>query len=91
MCDRVAVVYGGQIVEIGRIDDVVQRPRHRYTTALLAASPAMPKDDDFESFIGQRLQTIDGFVPAVGRFPADVVSATVARTRRPRAPRSQRR
>ena len=46
VCDRVAVVYGGQIVETGRIDDVVQRPRHRYTTALLAASPGMPKDDD---------------------------------------------
>ena len=70
VCDRVAVVYGGQIVEIGRIDDVVQRPRHRYTTALLAASPGLPKDDDFESFIGRRLQTIDGFVPAVGRFPS---------------------
>ena len=86
VCDRVAVVYGGQIVEIGRIDDVVGG---RGTgSARLAASPAMPKDDDFESFIGQRLQTIDGFVPAVRRFPADVVSATVARTRRPRAPRS---
>ena len=70
VCDRVAVVYGGQIVETGRIDDVVQRPRHRYTTALLAASPGMPKDDDVESFIGRRLQTIDGFVPAVGRFPS---------------------
>ena len=70
VCDRVAVVYGGQIVETGRIDDVVQRPRHRYTTALLAASPGMPKDDDFESFIGRRLQTIDGSVPAVGRFPS---------------------
>jgi peptide/nickel transport system ATP-binding protein len=70
VCDRVAVVYGGQIVETGRIEDVVKRPRHRYTTALLAASPGLPKDDDVESFIGRRLQTIDGFVPAVGRFPS---------------------
>ena len=70
VCDRVAVVYGGQIVETGSIEDVVTRPRHRYTTALLAASPGMPKDDDVESFIGRRLQTIDGSVPAGGRFPS---------------------
>ena len=70
VCDRVAVVYGGEVVEVGRIDDIVRHPRHRYTTALLAASPGMPKDDDFESFIGRRLNTIDGFVPAVGRFPS---------------------
>jgi peptide/nickel transport system ATP-binding protein len=70
VCDRVAVVYGGQIVETGSIEDVVTHPRHRYTTALLAASPGMPKDDDVESFIGRRLQTIDGSVPAGGRFPS---------------------
>ena len=42
----------------------------RITTALLAASPGMPKDDDFGSFIGRRLQTIEGSVPAIGRFPS---------------------
>jgi peptide/nickel transport system ATP-binding protein len=70
VCDRVAVVYGGVVVETGGIDDVVEHPRHRYTTALLAASPGLPTDDDFESFIGRRLHTIDGFVPPVGRFPS---------------------
>ena len=91
VCDRVAVVYGGQIVEIGRIDDVVQRPRHRYTTALLAASPgdaegrrrSSPSSDS-----GCRRST--GSSRRSGASPADVVSATVARTRRPRAPRPQR-
>jgi peptide/nickel transport system ATP-binding protein len=70
VCDEVAVVYGGQIVEKGRIEDIVERPRHHYTTALLAASPGMPKGDEVESFVGRRLQTIDGSVPAVGRFPS---------------------
>lgn len=69
VCEHVAVVYGGHIVETGRVEDVIDRPRHRYTTALLAANPGMPKDDDFGEFIGQRLQTIQGSVPAVGRFP----------------------
>jgi peptide/nickel transport system ATP-binding protein len=39
MCDRIAVLYLGRIVEIGRADDVSVRPRHPYTRALLAASP----------------------------------------------------
>jgi peptide/nickel transport system ATP-binding protein len=70
VCDRVAVVYGGKVVETGRVEDVIANPRHRYTTALLAANPGMPKDDNFSAFIGQRLHTIPGSVPAVGRFPS---------------------
>jgi peptide/nickel transport system ATP-binding protein len=70
VCDRVAVIYGGKVVETGRVEDVIAKPRHRYTTALLAANPGMPRDDNFSAFIGQRLQTIPGSVPAVGRFPS---------------------
>lgn len=70
VCDRVAVIYGGHVIETGCVDDVIDRPRHRYTTALLAANPGMPKSDDYSSFIGQRLHTIQGSVPAVGRFPS---------------------
>ena len=70
VCDRVAVVYGGHVVETGRVEHVIGAPRHRYTNALLAANPGMPKDDDFASFIGQRLNTIPGSVPAVGMFPS---------------------
>lgn len=70
VCDRVAVIYGGHVVETGGVEDVIGSPRHRYTTALLAANPGMPKGDDFASFMGQRLHTIPGFVPAVGRFPS---------------------
>lgn len=70
VCDRVAVIYGGQVAETGSVEDVIGRPRHRYTTALLDANPGMPKGDDFASFIGQRLHTIPGFVPAVGKFPS---------------------
>ncbi|WP_319520567.1 ABC transporter ATP-binding protein [uncultured Martelella sp.] len=39
MCDRVAVMYRGQIVETGATDAVVNNPQHRYTQALLSAIP----------------------------------------------------
>ena len=70
VCDRVAVIYGGNIVESGLVEEVVTNPLHRYTSALLAANPGMPKDNNFSAFMGQRLQTITGSVPAVGKFPS---------------------
>ncbi len=39
MCDRVAVMYRGQIVEAGDTDQVVNNPAHDYTRALLSAIP----------------------------------------------------
>jgi peptide/nickel transport system ATP-binding protein len=39
MCDRVAVMYRGRIVEAGHTDQVVNRPTHDYTRALLSAIP----------------------------------------------------
>ncbi|MDQ0456316.1 ABC transporter ATP-binding protein [Rhizobium paknamense] len=39
ICDRVAVMYFGELVEIGRRDDVIGRPGHSYTQRLLSAIP----------------------------------------------------
>ncbi len=41
IADRVAVMYLGQVVEIGAADDVLERPRHPYTRTLLAAVPKL--------------------------------------------------
>ena len=40
-CDRVAVMYAGQIVETGSVDDVLNWPRHPYTASLMAALPRL--------------------------------------------------
>lgn len=45
MADRVAVLYLGRIVEIGSADDVLSKPRHPYTAALLDAVPHLGRRD----------------------------------------------
>ena len=41
LCDRVAVLYLGRIVELGPADEVLKRPRHPYTRALVDAVPTL--------------------------------------------------
>jgi peptide/nickel transport system ATP-binding protein len=60
--DRVAVMYAGRVVEIGPVEDVVQRPRHPYTAGLMAAIPSMTARAD-------RLAQIDGSMPRLGMWP----------------------
>jgi len=43
ICDRIAILHQGQIVETGTTEQVLTRPRHEYTQRLMAAMPKMPQ------------------------------------------------
>lgn len=74
LCDRVAVMYGGRIVESGPVGEVLQRPLHPYTAGLLASIPQ-------EDAPNGRLRQIDGTQPS----PLALPSGCAFRTRCPYA------
>ena len=61
-CDRVLVMYAGQIVEQAEIHRLFAHPAHPYSDALLAAMPRLTDRD-------KELVTIPGSVPTIERFP----------------------
>ena len=62
MADRVAVMYAGQIVELSPAKELLRKPFHPYTKALMASVPKLGGDAD-------RLSAIPGNVPRIGNFP----------------------
>ena len=62
MCDDVAVMYAGQIVETGEVSQIFDRPAHPYTRALMGCRPEVGAPDG-------RLAVIAGQVPPPGQWP----------------------
>ena len=63
LADRVLVMYAGQIVEQGRTEEVLRRPHHPYSRALLKAVPEIGAGHE-------RLLAIPGSVPQPGTWPS---------------------
>ena len=70
MCDRVAVMYAGQIVETAPVRDLFRTPRHWYSAALIACVPKLEGET-------KRLAAIEGQPP--GLMPRTGASATGCR------------
>ena len=62
MCDRVAVMYAGRIVECGPVQQIFEAPSHPYTRALIASVPKMTGTRG-------RLTAIDGQPPSLMDMP----------------------
>ena len=68
ICDRVAVMYAGRIVEEGPVETIFRNPRHPYTQALFACEPALIPPGV------KRLPVISGEVPRPGSAGCDFAS-----------------
>jgi peptide/nickel transport system ATP-binding protein len=70
MCERVGVMYAGELVEQGPAHEIFENPRHPYTVGLLRCIPRRGQRKDHG-----RLDTIPGFLPAPGEVPAGCIFA----------------
>lgn len=52
MADRVAVMYAGKIVEVGKVDEIFYDPKHPYTWALLSSIPDIDSKEKLEAIPG---------------------------------------
>ncbi len=73
ICDRIAVMYAGRIVELGRTKEVLEAPAHPYTRKLIDCVPVLGEPQ-------RRLDAIPGLPPPVNRLPPGCAFA-------PRCPR----
>ena len=64
VCDRIAVMYAGSLVELGKSADVFAQPAHPYTRGLLECSPTLRSDRS------RPLRSIEGTVPSPANLPA---------------------
>ena len=75
ICDRIAVMYAGRIVETGTTEEILSSPAHPYTAKLIDCVPVLGEPE-------RRLDAIEGRPPVVNRLPQGCAFAS-------RCPRSQ--
>lgn len=64
MCQEVAVMYAGRVVEFGTVEDIFYRPKHPYTRGLLDSIPHFETGHKLD-----QLKTIKGMVPSLYNLP----------------------
>ncbi|HEY90516.1 MAG TPA: ABC transporter ATP-binding protein [Dehalococcoidia bacterium] len=60
LADRLAVLYGGKIIEVGPTQDILTHPRHPYTRALIRAYPNMTTVKDLQGIKGRMTRPVSG-------------------------------
>ena len=69
MCDRVAVMYGGKIVEIADVSELFYNPKHPYTEALLGSVPDLEEDVEWLTSISGQPPQLDNMPPGCSFEP----------------------
>ena len=62
-CDDIAIMYAGEIIEVGTLERVFHNPKHPYTLGLFGSIPSLDKDED-------RLHPIQGLMPDPAALPS---------------------
>jgi peptide/nickel transport system ATP-binding protein len=70
LCDVVTVLYGGEVMETGPVEQVFRRPVHPYTIGLMQSIPRASTESE------SRLSTIGGFAPALDQRSAGCAFAS---------------
>ncbi len=64
MCDRIAIMYLGEIVEVAPTREIIQNPKHPYTKALVSSVPVVDPDVDMDPI------KLEGSVPEATNVPS---------------------
>ena len=62
VCDNVAIIYAGEVVEYGNLEHIYENPQHPYTNGLFGSLPDIDKDVEF-------LSPIEGLMPDPANLP----------------------
>ena len=77
VADRIAVMYGGQVVEYGTVEDVFYRPAHPYTWALLCSLPQLGTKDEPLSYIKGNPPSFSGEIIGDAFAPRNVYAMNI--------------
>jgi peptide/nickel transport system ATP-binding protein len=60
LAEKIAVLYAGRIMEMGRTEDLLRNPRHPYTRGLIRSYPAMTATKDLQGILGRMMHGLPG-------------------------------